>query len=72
MEACTSIASLYSSGILAHELRLSRADDSYQCISTSEGKIENSYLTLHRSELKKTLSLLDGGWETEIKQAVLR
>jgi hypothetical protein len=57
---------------LAHELRLSRVDDSYQCISTSEGKIENSYLTLHRSELKKTLSLLDGGWETEIKQAVLR
>ena len=59
---------LYEEGVTAHELRLAFVDDSSHHISNVDGKIENPYLELRRSELKSAYSSTPSGYEDDLLQ----
>ena len=60
------LSKLYEEGVTAHELRLAFVDDSSHHISNVDGKIENPYLELRRSELKSAYSSTPSGYEDDL------
>ena len=59
MKIAEKLSSLYKSGVTAHELRLSRADDSEHCVTTFEGnKIKNPFMEDTRPKIDRFLGSL--------------
>jgi hypothetical protein len=56
---------IYRKGRSLHDLRLSYVDDSEDFISTSEGKLDNPFLSLTRPEITKEMQRLPSEYETE-------
>jgi len=56
---------IYRKGRSLHDLRLSYVDDSEDYISTSEGKLDNPFLSLTRPEIAKEVQRVPSEYETE-------
>ena len=62
------LSKLYKEGVTAHELRLAFVDDSTHHISNVDGKIENPYLELRRSELESAYRSTPSDYEDGLLQ----
>ena len=62
------LSKLYEEGVTAHELRLVFVDDSSHHISDVDGKIENPYLELRRSEIESAYRSIPSHYEVNLLQ----